>query len=137
MGRARLRSRDYPSGPEDGTGDVAGLRFQHVHIGNPQCAIRVEDRERLEGLDLAAMGPEIERSPLFPNRTNVSFWTELGPGEIRARIFERGVGETMSSGTGATGAAVASVLRGGDSPSRSGWTGAIWKSTWTRRCTST
>jgi diaminopimelate epimerase len=46
----------------------------------------------------------------------VSFWTETGPGRIRARIFERGVGETMSSGTGASGAAVASVLRGGDSP---------------------
>jgi diaminopimelate epimerase len=56
------------------------------------------------------------RSPRFPNRTNVSWWTELKPGIIRARIFERGVGETMSSGTGATGAAVASVLRGGDSP---------------------
>jgi diaminopimelate epimerase len=48
----------------------------------------------------------------------VSWWTALGPGEIRARIFERGVGETRSSGTGATGAAVAHVLRGGDSPVR-------------------
>ena len=43
-------------------------------------------------------------------------FAELEPGVIRARIFERGVGETMSSGTGASGAAVASVLRGGDSP---------------------
>jgi diaminopimelate epimerase len=87
-----------------------------VHVGNPQCAIRVPDREALEALDLAAIGPGIETSPLFPNRTNVSFWTELGAGVIRARIFERGVGETQSSGTGATGAAIASVLRGGDSP---------------------
>ena len=54
--------------------------------------------------------------PLFPNRTNTSFWTELAPHAIRARIYERGAGETLSSGTGACGAAVAHVLRGGDSP---------------------
>jgi diaminopimelate epimerase len=113
MGRARLRSRDYPDGPDDGTGEVAGRRFQHVSIGNPQCAIRVEDPD---ALDLAAIGPAIESDPQFPNRTNVSFWRELAPAEIRARIFERGVGETLSSGTGACGAAVAHVLRGGDSP---------------------
>jgi diaminopimelate epimerase len=70
----------------------------------------------LEALDVAMIGTGIERSPLFPNRTNVSFWTELAPGRIRARIFERGVGETLSSGTGACGAAVDAVLRGGDSP---------------------
>jgi diaminopimelate epimerase len=120
MGRASLRSKDFPGGPDDGRGELeAGgrtWRFQHVSIGNPQCAIRMEDRGALEALDLAAVGPDIERAPLFPNRTNVSFWCELGPGEIRARIFERGVGETLSSGTGASGAAVAHVLRGGDSP---------------------
>ena len=87
-----------------------------MSIGNPQCAIRVADLEELEGLDLPAIGPAIERAAAFPQRTNVSFWTELGPDRIRARIFERGVGETMSSGTGACGAAVAHVLRGGDSP---------------------
>jgi len=53
---------------------------------------------------------------LFPNRTNVSWYTVLGPGRIRARIFERGVGETSASGTGAIGAAVAYALTGGDSP---------------------
>jgi diaminopimelate epimerase len=67
-------------------------------------------------LDLQALGPPIEANPLFPSRTNVSFWHAVGAGEIRARIFERGVGETLSSGTGASGAAVAYVLRGGDSP---------------------
>jgi diaminopimelate epimerase len=115
MGRARVTSKDYPGGPPDGTGTVAGHRFQHVSIGNPQCAIRIDDRDQLERLDLAAIGPGIEHSPLFPNRTNVSFWTELAADAIRARIFERGVGETLSSGTGACGAAVAHVLRGGDS----------------------
>jgi diaminopimelate epimerase len=46
----------------------------------------------------------------------VSFFRELAPDRIRARIFERGVGETSASGTGASGAAIAHVLRGGDSP---------------------
>ena len=116
MGRATLRSKDYPGGPDDGTGDVGGHRFQHVSIGNPQCAIRVPDEDALDGLDLAAVGPAIERDARFPNRTNVSFYAELAPDAIRARIFERGVGETLSSGTGASGAAVAHVLRGGASP---------------------
>jgi diaminopimelate epimerase len=117
MGRASVRSRDFPAGPPDGRGELtAGGRawaFQHVSIGNPQCAIEVDDPE---AIDLAAVGPAIERAPLFPNRTNVSFWRALAPDAVRARIFERGVGETLSSGTGACGAAVAHVLRGGSSP---------------------
>ena len=118
MGRARLGSEDYPSGTPDGRGTlgVAGreLRFQFVSIGNPQCAIEIENG--LEELDLRELGPPIEGHELFPRRTNVSFWRAVSDGEIRARIFERGAGETMSSGTGATGAAVAAVLRGLDSP---------------------
>jgi diaminopimelate epimerase len=116
LGRARLRSPDFPSGGEDGAGELDGVRFQHVSVGNPQCAIHVADPAVLEALDLAAAGPPVERSALFPNRTNVSWWTTVGPAAIRARIFERGVGETRASGTGATGAAVAHVLRGGESP---------------------
>jgi diaminopimelate epimerase len=116
MGRATLRSKDFPTGGEDGVGtlEAAGRewRFQHVSIGNPQCAIFADD---VDELDLAAVGPPIENHELFPNRTNVSFARELEPGVLRARIFERGVGETMSSGTGASGAAVAYVARGGDS----------------------
>jgi diaminopimelate epimerase len=120
MGRARLTSAHYPGGAADGRGELeaggARWRFQHVAVGNPQCAIRVDTQAELEALDLAAIGPRIEHAPQFPNRTNVSFWTEASAGAIRARIFERGVGETLSSGTGASGAAVAHVLRGGDSP---------------------
>jgi diaminopimelate epimerase len=116
MGRASLRSRDFPDGPDDGRGEIGGLRFQHVSIGNPQCVIRVESLAELEVLDLAELGPSIESAPLFPRRTNVSFWCELAPNSIRARIFERGVGETLASGTGACGAAVAHVLHGGASP---------------------
>ena len=121
MGRVRLASdRDFPSGGEDGTGALsAGGRefdFQFVQAGNPQCSIEVS--EGLEELDLGRYGPDIERHELFPNRTNVSFWRRSGEDSIRARIFERGVGETMASGTGAIGAAVAAVLRGVDSPVR-------------------
>jgi diaminopimelate epimerase len=83
-----------------------------VSIGNPQCAIAVADESALDALELGAAGPPIEGSALFPNRTNVSWYAELEPGRIRARIFERGVGETLSSGTGATGAAVAHVRAG-------------------------
>jgi diaminopimelate epimerase len=118
MGRASTRSKDFPSGGDDGRGEVESggraFEFQFVSIGNPQCAI--EAGGELEELDLAVYGPGIENNRLFPNRTNVSFWRRDSDSEISARIFERGVGETMSSGTGASGAAVAAVLRGARSP---------------------
>jgi diaminopimelate epimerase len=117
---ARPRSAGYPSGGPDGRGElVAGgrtWRFQFVDVGNPQCAIRVATVEELLSLDLDRFGPEIEHHELFPNRTNVSWFAELEPGSIRVRIFERGVGETSASGTGATGAAVAYVLGSGRPP---------------------
>lgn len=128
MGSASLTSKDYPSGAGDGHGELSAdgrdWSFQHVSIGNPQCAIRVPDLPTLQALDLPMIGPGIEAHELFPNRTNVSWYTELTPpaeaatagaGQIRARIFERGVGETLSSGTGASGAAIAYRLSGGPS----------------------
>jgi diaminopimelate epimerase len=129
MGRATLVSRDFPGGPPGGAaelhveppsmGDAAtdqrAWSIQHVSIGNPQCAIAVADADTLAELDLRAAGPPLEAHPRFPNRTNVSWYAELDPGppaRIRARIFERGVGETLSSGTGASGAAVAYLMSG-------------------------
>src|SRR3954462_3265518 len=107
MGRARVGE----------AGEIEGWGYQQIQGGTPRCAIRVDERDELEALDLPAIGPPIEHSPLFaPGRINVSFFTELAPDRIRARIFERGVGETLSSAAGATGAAVVHVLRGGDSP---------------------
>ena len=94
-------------------GEVGGRPYVHLRIGNPQTALRVGSVEELAALDLPAVGGPIEVDERFPGRTNVSFWTELAPDRIRARIFERGVGETASSGTGACGAAIAHVLRGG------------------------
>jgi diaminopimelate epimerase len=117
MGRARTASKDFPSGEPDGAGtlsvDGRSWSFQHVSIGNPQCAIVVGDE--LENLDLGTIGPGIEGHSLFPNRTNVSF-LRIDGSRVRARIFERGVGETLSSGTGASGAAVTAFLRGVPSP---------------------
>jgi diaminopimelate epimerase len=134
MGRAQLRSKDFPGGPPDGRGQLTGpagagaaeagtaarvWRFRHVSIGNPQCAIRVPDVAALDALDLPAIGPGLEAHASFPNRTNVSWYAPLGDGErIRARIFERGVGETLSSGTGASGAAIAYALEAGGPPRR-------------------
>jgi diaminopimelate epimerase len=102
----------------DGAGTVhsAGRDwlYRQVNVGNPQCVIEVGDE--VEDLDLGAIGPAIEgNTDLFPNRTNVSF-TRIEGSEVRARIFERGVGETLSSGTGASGAAVAAFLDGAPSP---------------------
>jgi diaminopimelate epimerase len=115
MGRAKLTSKDFPHGPPDGRSELHAAghnwRFRHVSVGNPQCAIAVEDADSLEALDLSAIGPPIEGHELFPSRTNVSWYAEVEPGRVRARIFERGVGETLSSGTGACGAAVAYALR--------------------------
>jgi diaminopimelate epimerase len=117
MGRASTASKDFPSGAADGRGTLSAAgrewEFQHVSVGNPQCAIVVG--EELDDLDLGEIGPEIEGHELFPNRTNVSFLAIDGQ-RVRARIFERGVGETLSSGTGASGAAVTAFLRGSASP---------------------
>jgi diaminopimelate epimerase len=117
MGHASTASRDYPSGGDDGRGRLTAAgrewEIQHVSIGNPQCAIVVG--AELDELDLGEVGPPIEAHELFPNRTNVSFLAIDGD-RVRARIFERGVGETLSSGTGASGAAVTAFLRGAASP---------------------
>src|SRR4029077_4794229 len=115
MGQARLSSKDFPSGPPDGAAELAlapgqssggepgkagSWRVPHVSIGNPPCAIRVADVGARGAPDLGGRGPPIEAHVAFPNRTNVSWYAELHagpPARIRARIFERGVGETLSS----------------------------------------
>jgi len=79
-----------------------------MDVGNPQCAYVVDHFD----LDWRAIGAETERHPMFPHRTNVSFIRTAGPHAVEVRFFERGAGETMSSGTGSTGAAVAAIARG-------------------------
>jgi diaminopimelate epimerase len=79
-----------------------------LNVGNPQCVVFVDDFD----FDWRRMGAEIEAHPHFPKRTNVSFVRPVDAHAIDVRFFERGVGETMSSGTGSTGAAAAAILRG-------------------------
>jgi diaminopimelate epimerase len=80
-----------------------------LSIGNPQCVVfgpLDEDRFR-------RLGPALERHPAFPDRTNVSFVDAQSPARLRMLIWERGVGPTEASGTGACGAAVAAVVVAG------------------------
>jgi len=79
-----------------------------LHTGNPQCAVLVDDFE----LDWRSLGAEIESHPHFPSRTNVSFVRVEDAHTLDVRFWERGAGETMSSGTGSTGAVWAAMLRG-------------------------
>jgi diaminopimelate epimerase len=78
-----------------------------LDVGNPQCAVLVD----VFPPEWEAIGAEIEAHPHFPKRTNVSFVRPVDPHTIEVRFYERGVGVTLSSGTGSTGAAVAAILR--------------------------
>lgn len=80
-----------------------------VSIGNPHCVFFVDDADQF---DFAPIGAQIEHHPLFPNRTNVQFVTPTGSHNIRQRVWERGVGITGASGSGACAGAVASLRRG-------------------------
>jgi diaminopimelate epimerase len=79
-----------------------------LNVGNPQCAVFVPDFD----FDWRTLGAQLERHPRFPARTNVSFVRVLDRHTLDVRFFERGAGETMSSGTGSTGAAAAALARG-------------------------
>ena len=79
-----------------------------IWVGNPQCVVPVDNFD----FDWRAMGVEIEGHSIFPNRTNVSFVRRLDDHTLDVRFYERGAGETMSSGTGSTGAVAAAIARG-------------------------
>ena len=79
-------------------------------MGNPHCAVFL-DAPADDGL-LTTMGPALEGHPFFPRRTNVEFVTVMGRDRLRVRFWERGVGYTRASGTGAASAAVASIITG-------------------------
>jgi diaminopimelate epimerase len=93
---------------------AAGEKVQAValSVGNPQCVLL--DDPLIESR-LHTLGPAIERHPKFPDRTNVSFAKVEAPDRVRILIWERGVGPTQASGTGACGAAVAAASYGGAS----------------------
>ena len=78
-------------------------------MGNPHCTFFVDDAE---AVDLATLGPRIETDPLFPQRTNVQVASFLGPDRIRMRVWERGTGITLASGSSSCAVAVAAHRRG-------------------------
>lgn len=94
--------------------EAAGERVQAVtlSIGNPQCVLLGDP---LLETRLHELGPALEHHPIFPDRTNVSFAKVEAPDRVRILIWERGVGPTQASGTGACGAAVAAASYGGAS----------------------
>ena len=80
-----------------------------VSMGNPHCVIYVDD---VDNFPVATYGPLIENNPLFPRRTNVEFIQIISPSEVKQRTWERGAGETLACGTGASAVCVAGVLNG-------------------------
>src|SRR5262249_55106255 len=80
---------------------VAGVEFTPVSVGNPHAVVRGDPAE------IVRIGPLLETHPRFPERTNVQVVHMERTGEVTARVWERGVGETLSSGTGAVAVAAA------------------------------
>jgi diaminopimelate epimerase len=89
--------------------DGRTLQVTCVSMGNPHCVTYVE---RASDELVLGLGPKIEHSPMFPARVNVEFIEILSPGEVRQRTWERGSGETLACGTGASAVCVAGVLTG-------------------------
>lgn len=105
MGRARIEDLHATL--------VPGHPCVILNVGNPQCAVFAGDFDfESQSFDWRTLGAELERHPRFPHRTNVSFIRVLDEHTLDVRFFERGAGETMSSGTGSTGAAAAALARG-------------------------
>ncbi len=85
------------------------FRMTCISMGNPHAVIIVKD---VDAVQLNNIGPLIENHKLFPSRTNVEFVQPQGKGNIKMRVWERGAGETMACGTGASASAVVSALLG-------------------------
>ena len=117
MGAPRLKRSEIPmTGPEQEQAiefelAAAGRVFLAtcVSMGNPHCVIYVDDVDRFP---VAEVGPQIEHHAFFPQRINVEFVEILSPGEVKQRTWERGAGETLACGTGASAVTVAGVLTG-------------------------
>jgi len=117
MGQPRLKRADLPmcGDPESqALGiplEVAGQTYEAwcLSMGNPHTVIFVED---CDSVALSEVGPLIENHPLFPRRTNVEFVSVVSKNELRQRTWERGAGETLACGTGASAVTVAAHLSG-------------------------
>ncbi len=115
MGKPRLKRGEIPmtGSPED---QVVGLELQVLDrtfritcasMGNPHCVIFVED---VDQFPVEKYGPVIENHEIFPRRTNVEFVEVVSRTELKQRTWERGSGETLACGTGASAVTVAAVL---------------------------
>jgi len=110
MGQPQLEWQDIPlaqamdtlSLPIEGDPVATGM-------GNPHCTFFVDD---VNTIDLATAGAALEHNPLYPERTNVQFAQIIGPDHIRMRVWERGVGITLASGSSSCATAVAAARRG-------------------------
>ena len=107
VGRVRVDMGTPVPGKVDWT--VAGHRVTTLSMGNPHAVLVVDD---VDQAPVSIVGPELERHEAFPGGTNVEFICVPDRGRVRGRIWERGVGETMASGTGASAMAVAAHLLG-------------------------
>jgi diaminopimelate epimerase len=118
MGAPRFASEDIPVITTTRLDRVIGQRldidgqsveFTATSMGNPHCSVFVDD---FKSVDWRALGSKIETHAAFPERTNVEFIRVINRDEIEVRFWERGVGETLASGTGACGAALAAMING-------------------------
>jgi len=96
----------------DSVVELHGYSFLRVSMGNPHAVAFLGAEENVENLDLRAIGPKIEKNPHFPEKTNVEFAFARGPHDVRMRIWERGAGETLASGSGSCAVAVAAIRQG-------------------------
>ena len=141
----------HPTDVRLATIDVGGAAVEAVvlRVGNPQCVVL---EQTLDESRYRRLGAALEHHPFFPEGTNVEFATIEGPGLVRILIWERGVGPTLASGTGACAAAVAAMTYGGaardvtvaspggtqrvewrdDGLHLTGWAEVVWEGRWTR-----
>jgi len=116
----RFAGANLPPGGRDGA--PARVRFEGpggrvregtaLSMGNPHCVVALAPGEDLADFPLAALAEAVDRTAAFPEGVNVEVCQVVGPGELRVRVRERGVGETRACGTGACAAAVALLPAG-------------------------
>ncbi|MEK6216075.1 MAG: diaminopimelate epimerase [Boseongicola sp.] len=110
MGQPILDWRDIPLAEDVDTlhlpikGDPVA-----IGMGNPHCTFFVDDADTV---DLVVRGAELEHHPLYPQRTNIQFASLIGPDHLRMRVWERGVGVTLASGSSSCAVTVAAARRG-------------------------
>src|SRR5918997_2200031 len=89
--------------------ELHGFRFLRVSMGNPHAVAFLGSEEEVGDLDLREVGPRVENDPHFPEKTNVEFVHARDVHGVRMRIWERGAGETLASGSGSCASAVAAT----------------------------